>query len=84
MRRRPMLGTHNDPHRLCWLSADNIIGRTFNVISATGTMPKLTIEASKTPVAPSAPQSCAWHVAMSRAPLHRCTSSTPERAAKSP
>jgi hypothetical protein len=79
-----MLGTHDELHHRCWLAAGNVSGRTFNPISAMRTTPKLTIEPSKSSVAPSAPQSGAWHLAISRALLHRSISSTPERAAKSP
>jgi hypothetical protein len=79
-----MLGTDNELHRLCWLSADNVSARTFNPISAMTTTPKLTTEASNSPVAPSPPQSGASHLAISSVLPHRSISSTPEPAAKSP
>jgi hypothetical protein len=65
-----MLGTHNELHHLWRFSADNLSGRSFNAISAMTTTPNLTIEASKSPVVPLAPQSGAWHLAISRALLH--------------
>src|SRR5215831_6877050 len=80
MRRQSMLGANNELHHLCWPSADNASGRTFNAISAMTTTPKLTIEASNSPLAPSPPQSGVWNVAVSRALLHRSIPSTPETA----
>jgi hypothetical protein len=80
----PTLAAYTELHQLCWFSADNVGDRTFNPISAMRTTPKLTIEASRSPVAPSPPKSGAWHLAISRALPHRFISSTPEPAAKSP
>ena len=31
-----MLDTHNDAHHLCWFSADNAIGHSFNPITSIG------------------------------------------------
>jgi hypothetical protein len=56
---QPMLDTHNDAHHLCWPCADNVTGRSFNPISSIGTTEKLTIKASKSPVARSRLQSSA-------------------------
>jgi hypothetical protein len=69
-----MLDTHNDAHHLCWLCADNVTGRSFNPISSIGTTQKLTIKASRSPVARSRLQSGACHVAISRTLLHRSIS----------
>jgi hypothetical protein len=80
----PMLGNNNQLHRLCWVSADNASVRTSNPIPAITATPKLIIETSKSPVARSASQPAAQHLASSRRLLHRSVSSTPERAAKSP
>jgi len=79
-----MLGTNNELHHFCWLSADTVRDRAFNPISAMTTMPKLTIEASKSPAAPARPQSGVCYVAVTRALPRRSISSTPEPAAKSP
>jgi hypothetical protein len=83
MRLQSMLADVNELHHLWWLSADNA-ARTFNQISAMRTTLKLAVEASKSPVAPSAPQSAARHLARLRPLLHRFVASTPEHAAKSP
>jgi hypothetical protein len=54
-----MLDTHNDAHHLCWFCADNVTGRSFNPILSIGTTQKLTVKASKSPVARSRLQSSA-------------------------
>jgi hypothetical protein len=74
MRPQPMLGTDNELHHLCWLSADNVSARTFNPISAMTTTPKLTTEASNSPGARSQLQSGKCYLATARKLLHRSIS----------
>jgi hypothetical protein len=84
MRLQPMLGNEMSYVTSVGFPPTTSALAHLQSISAMTTTAKLTTQASKSPIAPSPPQSGTSHLASSRALIHRSISATPEPAAKSP